>query len=66
MTKKRRAQVRDALLPYWKIDYEKFNADEGSENFDYESLCIGWCVAKGYTTEEGYYFFQDMVEAGIY
>ncbi len=33
---------------------------------DWESLCIGWCMAKGTTVEDAFSFYLEMVTLGAY
>ncbi len=37
-------------------------ADKGGA--DWESLCVGWCIAKGTTVEEAYAFYAEMIHGG--
>ncbi len=39
-------------------------ADKGGA--DWESLCVGWCMAKGATAQEAYEFYGDMVRLGAF
>ncbi len=62
MSAPRRKEVRDALMEDWKKAYQVFCDDESSDDLHFESACIGWVVAKGYTVEDGYYFYMDLPE----
>lgn len=54
------------LLAQWREAYAKFIADDASAEWDFESLCIGWCVAKGLSTEQGYNFYQEMIPLELF
>lgn len=32
------------------------------ENSDFESLCVGWCLAKGFTTDQAFDFYRQMIK----
>lgn len=44
-------------------DIDQF-ADKGG--FDWESLCVGWCMAQGLAVEEAVAFYSAMVAEGKY
>jgi hypothetical protein len=60
------AVARPELVEEWKKAYAQFCADHGSDDWDFRSLCIGWCVAKGLTTEQGYDFYQKMIPLELF
>lgn len=60
------APVDTDLLRQWRIAYATFVADESSADWDFQCLCIGWCVAKGLTTEEAYNFYQKMIPLELF
>jgi hypothetical protein len=59
----------DALIEDWRKVYEQAEAidelaDKGGT--DWCNLCVGWCLGKGLTVEQGYQFYQEMKALGLY
>ena len=57
------------LVEEWRKVYNQHDeidemGDKGGA--DWESLCVGWCVAKGLTVEQAYDFYQDMIPLGLF
>jgi hypothetical protein len=54
------------LIEEWRSWYEKYSKWEVLEEQDFESICIGWCCAKGMTPDEGYDFYQEMIPLKLF
>jgi hypothetical protein len=52
------------LIKEWKKAFKILCKDEVCGDWDFESLCIGWCLAKGLSTKEGSNFYQERVHYG--
>lgn len=53
------------LLEKWRLLYENDGTqiDEmaDKDSADWESLCVGWCMANGLTVNQAYDFYRAMV-----
>ncbi len=63
-------ETRKRLTAEWQAFY---TADIGEidnlsdkDGADWESLCVGWCMAKGTTAKDAYAFYQDMIDLGVF
>jgi radical SAM protein with 4Fe4S-binding SPASM domain len=65
-TKTKKEKDKEKLIDDWSATYKKVNKHESCQNFDYESLCVGWCVAKGLTVDDALDFYQDMIPLKLY
>lgn len=54
------------LVEEWKKTYDEFAASDLSDETDYSNFCWGWCMAKGLTADEGYEFYEAMIELGVF
>lgn len=58
----------DELVNEWKIIYAQ--ADELDEKIDrgvcMESLCVGWCMAKGLPIAAALHFYQSMIPLNLF
>jgi hypothetical protein len=63
---KTKKEGKEKLINEWRETYKRFNEDSRLENADYESLCVGWCVAKGLTIKEAFSFYQKMIPLNLF
>ena len=57
------------LIEEWKRLYSQAEEiDERSDKggADWESLCVGWCLAKGLSFDEAFEFYQAMIPLGFF
>ena len=65
MTKERKEQ----LIEEWKLVYaQSQNIDKRSDHdgAEWESLCVGWCLAKGLTVNQAFKFYSDMIPLNLF
>ena len=55
-----------ALNARWKEFYDETSDNDLLADADFESLCVGWCLAKGLTVEESYDFYQTQISLGYF
>ncbi len=62
--------TKERLASEWQAFYAQDNgeiddlSDKGGA--DWESLCVGWCLAKGATAKEAFAFYQEMIDLGAF
>lgn len=56
--------VKEWTVIYAQADMIDESADKGGA--DWESLCVGWCLAKGLSIETSYWFYQQMIPRGLF
>lgn len=52
------------LINAWKEVYlhvEELDNRSATGNADWESLCVGWCIARGLTIEAAFEFYQETI-----
>lgn len=61
----------DQLVKEWKVIYLtlKSDLDNGywiEQDSNFESICVGWCMAKGLTLTTALDFYQEMVTLRLF
>lgn len=59
----------ERLIAEWRLIYAQASLiEEYSDKraIDWESLCIGWCLAKGLSIKTAYAFYQKMIPLGLF
>lgn len=57
------------LLSEWKKVYvqgEDIDSRSDHDGADWESLCVGWCIAKGLSVEDSFKFYQKMIPLDLF
>jgi hypothetical protein len=57
------------LIEQWKSVYflaQEIDSMADKGGADWESLCVGWCLAKGLSVEEAYDFYQAMITLKLF
>lgn len=59
--------INEELWKEWEKTYDTvFTANEYFEDVNFESLCVGWCIAKGLTLLQAQEFFAEAVHRGVF
>lgn len=55
------------LFKQWKVVHATPNLDEYvDKGVCYESFCVGWCMAKGHSADDGARFYAYCIARGVY
>ena len=60
------SKKEEELAKEWKIWYDANAAHSLLDQADFESLCIGWCGAKGISIDEAFAFYRKMIGLGMF
>ena len=63
-----RGQI-ETLIEEWRKIHEQSEAIDATsrhDGHDWQSLCIGWCLAKGLSLEESDEFYSKMITMGLF
>ena len=59
-------QKHAELVEKWKPVYGYLENHENSGDWQFQSLCIGWCVANGMAISEAEDFYNTLIPLGLY
>lgn len=50
----------------WIELYKKTLQAEDFADCEFESICVGWCLAKGFTVDAAFEFYAMMIKRGYF